>query len=293
MKTGKYYLGLTIIIGILCGSVLGEVELPPAESEHLLIAQPNPNLKGIRQLYIIVRSPTNVSPVSYGITFEELENSVKEKIEEAGIAIAEGDVNKLEPNSTEARLAKRIDPNNVKHLKFIYAHAPELRIKVDSFDIKDSNKVVFYVQTSLARLAYLGRDSRPGFKMDVWQSEPIMRAVSAEGMPAAVTGAVLEQVEAFIYAYHAANPQYNRPSSDANDVNKDSKELAEPAAESTPASQQNEPAEHKYVASKNGTVFHKPECSSARRIKPENLVYYNSRDGAISAGKRPCKQCNP
>jgi len=52
-------------------------------------------------------------------------------------------------------------------------------------------------------------------------------------------------------------------------------------------------AKYKYVASKNSKVFHKPECSWAKRIKPENLAGYNSRDEAMKAGKRPCKLCNP
>ncbi len=296
MKTGKYYLGLAIIIGILCSSVLGEVELPPAENEHLLIAQPNPNLKGIKQLYIIVRSPTNAAPVSHGITFEELENSVAKKIEEAGVAVAESDVDKAEPNTTGTKLIKilkrRTENANVKDLKFTDARTPELRIDVDSLDIKDSNQVVFYIKTSLARLVYLGRDNRPGFKTYVWQSEPIMRTASAEGMPAAVTGAVLEQVEAFTHAYLVANFSRKRLS-DTNDISTAAKEQVEPAVESTPASQQGEPAEYKYVASKNSKVFHKPDCSSVKRIKPENLVGFNSRDEAIKTGRKPCKQCNP
>lgn len=288
MKTGKYYFGAALIIGILSAAATGEVELPPKENKPLLIGQPEPALKGIRQLYIIVHSPTNIAPVS-GISFREIENTVKEKIEEAGIAIAESDVNKMEPNSLLARRAKfvekRIDPNNVKHLKFRDAHTPELRIDVDSLGIKDSNQVVFYVKTSLARLVYLGVDNRPSLKTDVWRSEPIMRIVSTEDIPAAVGSAVLEQVEAFIHAYLAANPPHKRPFN-ANDIGAAAKEQVEPAAESVPA-------EYKYVASKNSEVFHKPDCHWVRQIKPENLVYYSSRDEAINAGRKPCKQCKP
>jgi len=52
-------------------------------------------------------------------------------------------------------------------------------------------------------------------------------------------------------------------------------------------------AEYKFVASQSSKVFHKPECRWAKRINPDNLVGYNSRDEAIKAGKRPCKVCNP
>ncbi len=289
MKTGKYYLGLTIIIGVLCATAAGEVELPSAESEPLLLAQPNPTMKGIRQLYIIVCSPTNAAPVSHGFVFEKLENSVKEKIEEAGITIAETDIGKLEPKSTGARMAKiiRRKPEyvNVKDLKFRDARIPELRVDVETLDIKDPQQVIFHIRTSLARLVHFGNENRLNVKTDVWQSEPIMQAVSAEGMPAAVTSAVLEQVEAFIHAHLTANPPNKRPF-DSNDISIAAEEQVEPAAESTPA-------EYKYVASKNSKVFHKPDCHWVRQIKPENLVYYSSRDEAINAGKKPCKQCKP
>jgi hypothetical protein len=281
MKTEKYYLFIAIVIGILCVPTLGEVEIIPPGT---LLGQAEPALKGIRQLYIVVHSPTNVAPVS-GISFREIENTVKEKIEEAGITIAESDVNKLEPNSVGARLAKRIDPANVKNLRFMDARTPELQVEIDTLHVKDSNQVVFYVKTSLARLVYLGKDNQFGFKTDVWRSEAVMRAVLAEGMPAAVTSTVLEQVEAFIHAYMAANPP-GKQDSDANDIGNAAEDQLKPVAESTPA-------EYKYVASKNGKVFHKPDCIWVQRIKPENLVGYNSRDEAINAGKRPCKQCKP
>ncbi|RLA83243.1 MAG: hypothetical protein DRG31_06400 [Deltaproteobacteria bacterium] len=54
-----------------------------------------------------------------------------------------------------------------------------------------------------------------------------------------------------------------------------------------------EPAVYKYVSSKNSSVFHRPDCSSVKRISPENLVGYGSREEALSAGKRPCKRCKP
>jgi hypothetical protein len=50
---------------------------------------------------------------------------------------------------------------------------------------------------------------------------------------------------------------------------------------------------YRYVSSKNSQVFHTPQCRSAKRIKPENLITYSSREEAIKAGKRPCKVCKP
>jgi hypothetical protein len=50
---------------------------------------------------------------------------------------------------------------------------------------------------------------------------------------------------------------------------------------------------YKYVSSKNSKVFHSPNCRSAKRINPENLVGYNSKNEVMQAGKRPCKVCKP
>ncbi|SFL81605.1 Metal binding domain of Ada [Methanobrevibacter olleyae] len=48
-----------------------------------------------------------------------------------------------------------------------------------------------------------------------------------------------------------------------------------------------------YVASKNSNKFHRASCGHASRIKEYNRRYYSSRDEAISAGKVPCKFCDP
>jgi hypothetical protein len=52
-------------------------------------------------------------------------------------------------------------------------------------------------------------------------------------------------------------------------------------------------AEYAYVAAKAGKVFHLPLCASARRIKPENLIGYPTREEAVAAGLTPCKKCKP
>ena len=40
--------------------------------------------------------------------------------------------------------------------------------------------------------------------------------------------------------------------------------------------------QYAYVASKNSTVFHKPDCASAKKIKPGNLVGFKTREEAIA-----------
>ena len=260
MKTGRYYLVLAVVIGILCVPVSGEVE---SLSPGTLLGQPEPTLKGVRQLYIVILAP-DAEPNKEGLVWENLEAAVGNKIGEAGIKIAQA-----------------IQREHILRSLAI----PELRIDINMLKIVESQQYVFHIETSLAKKVYLTKDASQRIKVDLWKTEPTMQAVSAEGMPAAVTSVVLEQVEAFIHAYLAANPPNKQPSN-SNDISIAPEEQLEPAAESTPA-------EYKYVASKNSKVFHKPDCSSAKRIKPENLVGYSTREEAINAGKKPCKLCKP
>lgn len=46
-----------------------------------------------------------------------------------------------------------------------------------------------------------------------------------------------------------------------------------------------------YVASKNGSVYHLPYCSGAKRISEANRVVYKTREEAEAAGLRPAANC--
>jgi len=266
MKAKKYYLILGIIIGILCIPAQGEMELPSAGDESMLIGRANPALAGIEQLYVIIE-PSDDRPSKDGLVWKELQEKVEHKLKETGIEITPG-----------AYLGRGTRAHDV----------PELRVYMEMLKFADLQLYVFRIQTSLATKAYL-QEQGLFFKAEVWKAQPEMEAVSVQSMPAKVTDVILGQVEAFIHAYLAANPQGGQ-SPDANDIKTVSmtatKERAKPAAK--PAV-----AEYKYVASKNSKVFHRPQCSSAKRIKPENLVGYSSRGEVIKAGKRPCKICKP
>lgn len=48
-----------------------------------------------------------------------------------------------------------------------------------------------------------------------------------------------------------------------------------------------------YWSSERARTFHRPECEWARRIPPNLLVTYGTRDAAIAAGRRPCQVCKP
>lgn len=47
------------------------------------------------------------------------------------------------------------------------------------------------------------------------------------------------------------------------------------------------------VGSRNSTIIHRPTCSHAKRIKPENRVFFDTAAHAREAGRIPCKSCRP
>lgn len=51
--------------------------------------------------------------------------------------------------------------------------------------------------------------------------------------------------------------------------------------------------EVRYVASRVRFPFHRPGCKWAARISPKNLQVFATREEAIAAGHRPCKECQP
>lgn len=259
MGTKKYYLILAVVTGILCIPALGEVERPRFDEQGLL-GRANPTLAGIEQLYVSI-VPPDTEPNKDSLVREELQSKVEHKLKKAGI--------------------KYVKPRSLPK--------PELRIYIDMLKLPDSQKYVFRIQTTLARTVTLPAQRNLHLPADVWKTEPVMRAASVQSMPAEVTAVVLEQVEAFINCYMVANPPDKQP---ADAGTSGTASLTMPKEQSKPPAKP-AVAEYKYVASKNSKVFHRPDCSSAKRILPKNLVGYNSRDETIKAGKRPCKRCKP
>jgi len=86
-------------------------------------------------------------------------------------------------------------------------------------------------------------------------------------------------------AYRVADSQPGR-SADANDASVSSVTTSRPDVEQVMA-------EYEYVASQNSQVFHKPDCRWAKKISPQNLLGYDTREQAIEAGKKPCRWCKP
>jgi len=259
MKARRYFLLLAVVAGFLCSSVWGEERLHEEDYGSVLLSRPNPALAGIEQLAVVI-VPSGAEPNMARLVETEVGTRVIERLNKAGIKIVAaigGDI----------------------------LNIVELRINVDMLKLADSQQYAFHIQTSLSRAVCLSEKQRFSFKADVWNTEPVMRVASAQNMSQEVTRVVMEQVEAFIHAYLAANPK-GAEITKSNNISTVPKKGVEAVAKPIAA-------EHRYIASKNGKVFHNPNCSSAERIKPENRVFYNSRQDAINAGKRPCKLCNP
>lgn len=265
MKAKKYFILLAVIAGILHSSVWGEERLIEEDYGAVLIGRPHPTLAGIEGLAVVI-VPPDAEPNRESLVWiwTELNTKVIERLSKDGIKTIPGVAGNI-------------------------LNIVELRIDIDMLKLADSQQSVFHVQTSLSRAVCLTEEQRFSFKADVWDTEPVMLAVSAEKMSEKVISVVLEQVETFIHAYLAANPPDKR-GSDAKTSDTVSKPIRGEQAKSVakPAT-----AKYKYVSSKNSKVFHIPDCTSAKRIKPENLITYSSKDEAVNAGKRPCKICKP
>ncbi len=79
--------------------------------------------------------------------------------------------------------------------------------------------------------------------------------------------------------------------------NKDSNESSideEDSSNATNAGKasQNE-QEVRYIGSTTSKKYHLPECRYAKKIKPEHMISFSSREEAESRGYEPCKVCNP
>jgi len=154
---------------------------------------------------------------------------------------------------------------------------PELRLYIDILKISDSQQYVIRVQTTFAEKVLVKEGAKLYIKAEVFKTDPVMRVILIQDMPHSIASIVDEQVDAFI-AVWSATKSANKQSAEAS------------AAPNKPSDSK---AAAEFVGSKTSDVFHKAGCQFAQRIKPENLVNYNSRQEALSAGKRPCSRCNP
>lgn len=266
MKTKIYYLIAAFVAAALCPAATCQAQ-PPDIQDFSLIGQANPALADIEKLYVVVE-PSEARPSKDGLVWKDIQDKIENKLKESALEIEPGLV-----------LGKGQRAHDI----------PEFRVYMELLKFADSQIYVFRIQTALAAKARLP-DRNVYFKAELWQSPAVMQAVDVPNMAKTVTDITLKQTEAFIAAWLAANPAFSRPT-DANDTAADVSKRRTQKKTALAATQQK--TEYKYVASKNSRVFHRPDCSSAKRIKHENLVGYDTRTAAVKAGKRPCRRCKP
>lgn len=253
MKTERYFSASVVFAVILCVPVLGNIQMLKT-SERQQINRSWGVLNNLDTIDIVNMTVSCPDPNKDAEFWNELYNTAIAKF----------------PESIRMRPTFRSNRDNI------------YTIRIDILGFEDCPNYAARVQSSLTS----GVSVKNGWALaEVWATAPSMKVVQIQNLHEAVSAMVLEQVEEFISDYQKANPPNKRPS-DSNDISEAAEEQVKPAAKSIPA-------EYKYVASKNSKVFHKPECSSAKRIIQENLIGYSTREEAINAGKKPCKQCNP
>ncbi len=272
MRTTKYYLISGIFFTLLSTTAFGQTNSSlPEDLRSQLIGRANIELSRIDSLNVTI-VPSGAKVGKDETLWKELEAKVENKLKDAGIRTIE-------------TLNERYESRSL--------HVPELKIYIGTFKLEDSQQYIFLIRTALSRAVYLAHPpqvpSPPDqvnwtIKADLWKKGSPMQAVSAQNLLASLTKLALEQVEAFIQAWRAANPPGKQPFDAVGGVPE--KTQTKPAAKTSAAG-------YKYVASKNSKVFHSPDCRFAGTISPKNLVGYKTRKDAINDAKRPCKICKP
>jgi hypothetical protein len=254
-------LGLAVLFFVFSNSVFAQPEKP---LELHINIYANPRLVGVNNLWVDIKADYN-SVVAYSLPTEQIRNKCSEKLKESGIFV---------------------ETRNPAFSSFSEDYKiPYLTIHIVILDNNTPAFLTFYSRVSLLRMVSLTTEKGTiQFKAEVWESEPVIESALKQDLSEVLTDTVLKQVDSFISVWSIANTtdvNQPRPQSEKTNIKKDTKSVKQ------------QDTETKYVASKNSKVFHKADCQFAKRIKPENLVIYNTRDEAIKAGKNPCKTCNP
>jgi hypothetical protein len=249
------------------------------------ISNPNPALADVNRLYITVNSELRIYKPPH---FPQIEQQVEKQIR---TAFKDSDINIIETavdeNSPIGKVAKR-RLDYVSGLRWRPGGVPEFRISIEFLNIPEANQYVYHLQSSFLKRSQLEDGPKANMISEVWKDEPVMRLVAAKDLTEAVLADVNMQARGFIGSWSVA-----RAADKQSDVNQPRQQLRKVTVEKDTKPAKQQAVEAAFVASKNSQVFHKASCPSAKRISPNNLVSYATRDEAIAAGKKPCERCNP
>jgi hypothetical protein len=200
---------------------------------------------------------------------------------------------------TDARLAVLINRGYAAR----FLDIPVLRININTLLLTLERPPIFLVQTAFAADIRTPRSLNTLVKVDLWTKTETIQAQSAATEFDAINSLVLKHVELFINDFIQANNILNPPriidgntsvtSYESAYTAKGVKDFNDPNKAKTLKSKQPAEPQAGYVGSKGSTVFHKSDCPWAKKILPKNLITFATRQEAIDAGKRPCKNCKP
>ena len=162
-----------------------------------------------------------------------------------------------------------------------------LKVFIELVEVPQTELFAFRIETVMGRRVRLlyGTDKTVVIAR-LWGATQGITFVSRKNLTEKIEDAVSKQINQFLRDYQATKSWQAKKATQARAA--DTKPNP-----STATLTQTQKAKYAYIASKSSKVFHKPGCRWTKRIKPENLVGYNSKDEVIKAGKRPCKQCKP
>ena len=220
-------------------------------------------------------------------------NQVLADVEHVGLVVVIEGTEPVEPGLDVAKLktqiVEKLSGGGVKHVEKETGRGPTLVVQIEGRTVPGSDKYVYRVQAALERSVLLpGRRSLP-VQARVWQGRAVLAVVTQAEAGKAVVAAALAQTEAFAGECQAARSLPDPTKSAQQNVS-----APEPLSRTQPADQKTRTAsEYPFIASRNGAVFHRPDCRWAQNITGANLVGYKDREEAVQAGKRPCKSCQP
>lgn len=156
-----------------------------------------------------------------------------------------------------------------------------LKVLVKVYKPQDLDTFIYNLKIYFVQTVILERIPETKIEAVTWEISWLAHG-SKNRLAEAIPENLKLMIDNFIRDYNLANPKGGVSSGNIVSTTIQKEQISSPNA-----------ARYMYVSSKNSQVFHRPNCRSAKRIKPENLVGYNSKEEVIQAGKRPCKVCKP
>jgi hypothetical protein len=276
MKTRMACLCALIYFISICVLVYGQSPEKSGRANEPVI---NLGLADVDEIYVRI--------VADNVNEQKLEGEISSRLSQSGLKVVPADVNAMDEQQKQkmAEILKR-SSGPTQNLRVYLSDIPELIVRISVLRGTESGPCVYHVQTSFAREVYL-RAQRARIKAEVWRIDVPVNIAEQNQCDSAVTSSAMGQVDAFIADWKRANT-----------IKTTAERVEQKSDVNEPVTQQQnvlagQQVEYEYVASKNSKVFHKKDCTSARRISSENLVGFSSREEAINSGRRPCKICNP